>query len=154
MAPILNFTVCVHQLQPIKTYNNTAYLHYDTHTHTRSKYLSLNPASNNSQSNHRLIALRCYLQHIPLRTHQHTHPHPCTYTHTQLSQQRSNSKRLSVDVCFWNKLQFIRIVNIPWGHLKSTSQIQGAYYTTLLPNHTSRRDFHSQAASCTKQPDI
>lgn len=107
---------------------------------THSKYLSLIPISNNSQSNHRLIALHCYLQHISLRVCLLTYAD--THTHTR-NTQHCNSERLSVEFCFWNKLQFIRILNIPWRHLKSTSQIQGAYYTTLLSNHTSHRDFHS-----------
>lgn len=122
-----------------KRINRGKYTHFERCSvcSRRSKYLSLTPISNNSQSNHRIIALCCYLQHISLRICLHTHAD--THTHAQCR----NSERLSVEFCFWNKLQFIRILNIPWRHLKSTSQIQGAYYTTLLSNHTSHRDFHS-----------
>lgn len=33
-------------------------------------------------------------------------------------------------------------VNIPCRHLKSTSQIQGAFYAPLPANRTNHRDFH------------
>lgn len=58
-----------------KRINRGKYTHFERCSvcSRRSKYLSLIPISNNSQSNHRIIALCCYLQHISLRMCLHTH---------------------------------------------------------------------------------
>lgn len=86
----------------------------------------------------------CFQQHSQTNSpgllspaHYPWEPHTCTHGNTS-----SNRESSSVKACSWSKLQFIQIVNIPCRHLKSPSQIQGAYYTPLPPNHTTHRDFH------------
>lgn len=110
---ILNYTCTVWCMLKTKSASSISRYTQQTWTHTHSQF------------DHSLIVLACYRLWITLGKHAQIH------TPTE----RERKRELSEEACSWS-------VNISSRHLKSPSQIRGAYYTPLSPNHTTHRDFH------------